>query len=201
MKTTIEQLTINDYKKQYIELKQKIIMAQKELDTFELYAKSMLPPLLENEQKRRLDWLAKHVDYLRRHKNYIKNSTALKDIVIDFVPLFICSGLVSGAGFCLCNKYKIYLGDLLDLWDDGFCYKGYPIVSCNIGIHWNTDYTIKYIKNKNIETTKESVKGQFKPLPGVPPEVFNKMRKANVAEQFYDIQPYKNIDLMIRAFK
>ena len=148
-----------------------------------------------------LNWLATHIDYLRRHKEYIKKSAILSKIVIDFLPLYTGAGMVSGAGFILCNDYKIYLGDLLDVWDAGFCYKGYPIVSCEIGIHWNTDYTIKYIKNKKIITIRKQAKGPFKYLPELPQKIFQKVCAANIAKQFPDILAYKNIELIMKIWK
>lgn len=194
-------MNINDYRKQYREFEERATKAKQDFEMFKVAEHRDFYELYRKEQEKHLLWIAEHIDYLQKHKEYIKNSPSLSKIVIDFLPLYTGGGLVSGAGFCLCSKYKIYLGDLIDVWDAGFCYKGYPIVSCNIGIHWNTDYTIKYIKNKKIKEIKVSVKGQFRHLPGVPSEVFGKVRKANIADQFHDMSTYKNIDLLIKVCK
>ena len=194
-------MNINDYRKQYREFEERAAKAKQDFEMFKVAEHRDFYELYRKEQEEHLLWLAEHIDYLQKHKEYIKNSPGLSKIVIDFLPLYTGGGLVSGAGFCLCSKYKIYLGDLLDVWGAGFCYKGYPIVSCNIGIHWNTDYNIKYIKSKKIEEVRVSIKGQFRHLPGVPSEIFGKVRKANIADQFHDMSTYKNIDLLIKACK
>ena len=64
------------------------------------------------------------------------------------VFLYCGGGLISGAGFCVGREYKIFLGELLDLWDGGFCYEGYPIVHCELGVNWSTIYHIEYIKDE-----------------------------------------------------
>ena len=194
-------MNINDYRKQYREFEERAAKAKQDFEMFKVAEHRDFYELYRKEQEEHLLWLAEHIDYLQKHKEYIKNSPGLSKIVIDFLPLYTGGGLVSGAGFCLCNKYKIYLGDLLDVWNAGFCYKGYPIVSCNIGIHWNTDYNIKYIKSKKIEEVRVSVKGQFRYLPGIPSEIFGKVRKANIADQFHDMSTYKNIALLIKVCK
>lgn len=194
-------MNINDYRKQYREFEERAAKAKQDFEMFKVAEHRDFYELYCKEQEEHLLWLAEHIDYLQKHKEYIKNSSSLSKIVVDFLPLYTGGGLVSGAGFCLCSKYKIYLGDLLDVWDAGFCYKGYPIVSCNISIHWNTDYNIKYIKSKKIEEVRVSVKGQFRHLPGVPSEIFGKVRKANIADQFHDMSTYKNIDLLIKVCK
>lgn len=194
-------MNINDYRKQYREFKERAAKAKQDFEMFKVAEHRDFYELYRKEQEEHLLWLAEHIDYLQKHKEYIKNSPGLSKIVIDFLPLYTGGGLVSGAGFCLCSKYKIYLGDLLDVWDAGFCYNGHPIVSCNIGIHWNTDYQLKYIKNKKIEEVRVSIKGQFRHLPEINKEVFAKVCKANIAKHFPDMSTYKNIDLLIKVCK
>lgn len=193
-------MNIHEYRKQYLKLEQKIFQAQQALETFKVSEYNNFCSLYEAEKEKHLNWLATHLDFLQKHKEYIKNSATLSKIVIDFLPLYIGGGLVAGAAFTFGSQYKIYLKDLLDVWDAGFCYEGCPIVSCHIGIHWKTEYNIKYIKNKKILTARKCVQGAFRDLPEISKEVFEKVRQANIAQKYPDMSTYRNIDLLIKIF-
>ena len=142
-----------------------------------------------------------HIDYFQKHKEYIKKSPYLSKIVIDFMSLYGGGGLISGAGFCLSNGYKIFLGDLLDLWDSGFCYNGCPIVFCELRIHWSTHYTIKFIKDKKIETIQKKFEGHHWFLPEIGEDIFKQMKKANINSKFPDMATYKNIETIMKKIQ
>lgn len=194
-------MDINDYRKKHAELQQNIAKAEQDLQAFKISECQEFNKLFHQEQEEHLKWFAEHIDCFQKHKEYIKKSPSLSNIVIDFMLLYGGGGLVSGAGFSLGSGYKIFLGDLLDIWDLGFCYNGYPIVHCELRIHWNTEYIIKYIKNKKIESIRKTAKGTFSYLPELKKEILEHVKKANINSKFPDMQMYKNIDLMIKNRK
>ena len=195
-------MNINDYRKKYLELEQKAVQAQQDLATFKAAEHRDFYELYHAEQRRHLNWLAKHFDYLQKHKEYIKQSPILSKIVVDFMYLYCGGGLVSGCGFSINSSgYKIFLGDLLDIWDAGFCYEGCPIVHCELGVHWGVTYTIKYIKNKKIKTVQKKYNGHQMYLPEIGEEVFTRVKKANITKEFPDMSTYRTIDLMIKILK
>lgn len=191
---------IKDYRTKYIELKQKALKAEQEFEEFKL-GDYEFKTLYEQEKEEHLQWFVEHFDYIQRHKDYIRNSPSLSKIIIDFLPLFNYGGLVSGAGFCYGKKYKIYLGELLDIWDAGFCYHGCPIISYYARMHYNTDIAFQYIQNKKIVPERIKITGIFKHLPDLDPEIFKKITKANIVNQYLDMQTYPNIGLMMEVCK
>ena len=195
-------MNINEYRKQYLELEQRAAQAQQELATFKAAEHRDFYELYHEEQKKHLNWFAEHFDYIAKHKEYIKKSPILSKIVIDFMYLYCGGGLASGCGFSINSSgYKIFLGDLLDIWDAGFCYEGCPIVHCELGIHWGTTYIIKYIKNNKIETIKKKYEGHQWYLPEISEEIFTRVKKANITKKFPDMSTYRNIELMMKILE
>ena len=192
-------MNINDYRKKYTELEQNIEKAQKAFEIFKISAKRDFEELYAEKNKKHLNWFAEHFDYFQKHQEYIKKSPILSKIVIDFMPLYIGGGLISGAGFSINpSGYKIFLGDLLDLWDSGFCYEGHPIVFCELRIHWSTTFVIKYIKNKRVETVHKKYDGHLWYLPEIGEETYKKLKKYNISKKFPDMSIYRNIELMMK---
>ena len=190
-------MNINEYRKKYLELEQKAAQAKQDFEIFKIGEKCNFNNLYYEEQKEHLNWFVKHFDYIERHKEYIKKSPILSKIVIDFMCLYRGGGLISGAGFSIASGgYKIFLGNLLDVWDAGFCYEGYPIVHCEFGIHWGTTYIIKYIKNNTIETVEKKYDGHQWYVPEIGEEVFNLLKKFNINKQFPDMSTYRTIELI-----
>lgn len=193
-------MNINDYRKQYLELEQKAKKARQEFETFKVAEHRDFYELYRKEREEHLNWFAEHFDYIEKHKEYIKKSPILGKIVVDFMTLYKGGGLVSGAGFSIAaSGYKIFLKDLFDVWDDGFCYEGFPIIHCEFRIHWGTSYVIKYIKNNKIETVEKKYEGHQWYVPEIGEEVFNLLKKFNINKQFPDMSTYRNIDLMIKG--
>ena len=192
-------MNISEYRNKYIELEQKVLNAQREFDIFKL-GDHDFATLYNQEKEKHLNWLVEHLDYLQKHKEYIRKSPVLSKIVIDFLPLYTYGGLVTGVGFSGCRKYKLFLGNLLDIWDAGFCYHDCPIISYETRIHHDTDITFQYIKNNKIITQKEKISSVFKHLPELDPDIFKKISAANIESQFSDMQPYTNLSLMIDVY-
>lgn len=193
-------MNINDYRQKYAELEQNIEKAQNAFKIFKISAPSGFNELYREEKERHLNWFAEHFDYFQKHKEYIKKSPILSKIVIDFMPLYFGGGLISGAGISINpGGYKIFLGNLLDLWDSGFCYEGHPIVFCELGIHWDTTCVIKYIKDKHVETVQKKYKGRQWYIPEMGEEIFNQLKKYNISRKFPDMSIYRNIELMMKG--
>ncbi len=194
-------MNISDYRKQYLELEQRVMQAQQEFTIFKAAEHSEFYQLYRKEQKKHLNWFVKHFDYFQKHKEYIKKSPVLGKIVVDFMTLYKGGGLISGAGFSIASDgYKIFLKDLFDVWDAGFCYDSYPVVHCEFGMHWSTDYVIKYIKNNKIKTAHRKYKGHQWFVPEIGEEVFNLLKKFNINKKFPDMSTYRNIELMIKGY-
>jgi len=195
-------MNVGDYRKQYLELEQKAARARQDFETFKTAEHRDFYELYHKEQEEHLNWFAEHFDYFQKHKEYIKKSPILSKIVIDFMPLYHGGGLISGAGFSVCSSgYKIYLGNLLDIWDSGFCYEGYPIVFSEFGMHWTTNYIVKYIKNNRIENVKKIYQGHQWYLPEIDKTIYEQLKKYNINKKFPDMSTYRTIDLIISAVK
>ena len=83
-------------------------------------------------------WILSHFEWIFANRSKIKTRPCAN---------FIVTGFVINAFACPYYAYKIdkiSLGDLIDLWDKGFIYKGFPLIHYRIS-HGDSSTNIAYI--------------------------------------------------------
>ena len=88
-------------------------------------------------------WFLSHCEWIYNNRHKLQNRTCAE---------FVISGLIINAFACPYGSYKIdkiTLGNLINLWNNGFTYKDLPL------IHYHQSYgdnsiNISYIANKKI---------------------------------------------------
>ena len=83
-------------------------------------------------------WFLSHCEWIYKNRHKLQNKTCAE---------FVISGLIINAFTCPYYAYKIdkiTLGDLIDLWDKGFIYKGFPLIHYRIS-HGDSSTNIAYI--------------------------------------------------------
>ena len=83
-------------------------------------------------------WILSHFEWIFANRSKIKTRPCAN---------FIVTGFVINSFACPYYAYKIdkiTLGDLIDLWDKGFIYKGFPMIHYRIS-HGDSSTNIAYI--------------------------------------------------------
>ena len=83
-------------------------------------------------------WILSHFEWIFANRSKLKTRPCAN---------FIITGFVINAFACPYYAYKIdkiSLGDLIDLWDKGFIYKGFPLIHYRIS-HGDSSTNIAYI--------------------------------------------------------
>lgn len=83
-------------------------------------------------------WILSHFDWIFANRSKLKTRPCAN---------FIVTGFVINAFACPYYAYKIdkiTLGNLIDLWDKGFIYKGFPLIHYRIS-HGDSSTHIAYI--------------------------------------------------------
>ena len=83
-------------------------------------------------------WILSHFEWIFANRSKIKTRPCANFIVTGFViKSFACP-------YYAYKIDKITLGDLIDLWDKGFIYKGFPLIHYRIS-HGDSSTNIAYI--------------------------------------------------------
>ena len=190
-------MTLNDYRQRYADLYNKVNQAQQELDHELVATEKEFNKLYQRQQDIDKRWFVANSDFFFKHKKHFQSDFGLSQIIIDFLLPYRNAGMVGGAAWNSSSEYKIYLKDLFNLWDDGFCYEGNPIISYQVITHYGQKIIIDYIKNGRIERISREHKDGKNPL-ALPSELLEKVRKANLAfkHQYQNWQTYKMIDVV-----
>lgn len=186
-------MTLQNYRQRYAEFYKKITQAEQNLNAELEATKIKFDQLFKQQQEIDKRWFAAHLDFFLKYKEHFRSDTGLGEIIIDFLPIFRCAGMVGGAAFSSCRGFKIKLGDLLDLWDNGFTYRGYPIISYEKYIRYGVKIIITYVKNGRIETTSTGYLTNKNPL-ALPEKLMTKVAAANIFREYPNWRTYKTID-------
>ena len=135
-----------------------------------------------------------------KYKKHFQSDYGLSDIIIDFLTLNKFAGLVGGVAFNPDYGCKILIKDLLNLWDEGFTYEGYPIIGYECYIHQGKKIIITYIKNCRIQVVSTDYLMTQNPLQ-LSEEIMKKVRKANVCYKYPDWKSYKTISVVRKVFE
>ena len=190
-------LSLNDYRQRYADFYHKIQTAEQELRHELASTKDKFDKLYQRQQNIDKRWFLSHLDFFLKHKKHFTSDFGLSQIIVDFLTLYHFGGLVGGAGFGSSYDCKITIKDLLNLWDEGFIHKGFPIVCYERYIHNGIKVRISYIRNGRIEVASTGFIRGKNPLE-LPEEILKKVRQANVAHKYIyqNWQTYKTIDMV-----
>lgn len=88
-------------------------------------------------------WFLSHCEWICNNRHRLQNKLCAE---------FVLTGFVINSFGCPYYGYtidKITLGNLIKLWDNGFIFRGYPLI--HYRRHHNSDYSsISYIKDRKI---------------------------------------------------
>lgn len=190
-------MNLNDYRQRYADLYNKVNQAQQELDHELASTRDEFDKLYQRQQDIDKRWFVANLDFFFKHKKHFTSDFGLSQIIVDFLTLYYTAGLCGGAGFSSGLDFKISIKDLLNLWDEGFTHKGYPIIFYERYLHDGVKIKITYIRNGRIEVASTGYLRSKNPL-ALPSELLEKVRKANLAykHQYQNWQTYKTIDVV-----
>ena len=185
-------MNLREYRQRYADFYNKIQTAKDELNS-ELFAtQKEFDELYCRQQEIDKRWFAGNLDYIIRHREHFQKS-GLGDIIIDFLLLYCNSGMVGGFAWGSSSDYKIRLKDLLSLWQKGFTYEGFPIISYHVIIHYGHKIRLEYVKNGHIEVVyRECVDGK-NPLE-LPNELISEVKSQDISYKYPSWQTYQTID-------
>jgi len=190
-------LSLNDYRQRYADIYQKIQTAEQELRHELVATEKEFNKLYQRQQEVDKRWFVTNLDFFLKYKKHFTSDFGLSQIIVDFLTLYHTAGLCGGAGFGSELDIKITIKDLLTLWNDGFTYKGYPIIGYEKYIHDGIKIKITYVKNCRIEVVSTDylrTKNQLE----LPEKILKKVQQANVAHKYIyqNWQTYKTIDVV-----
>lgn len=190
-------MTLNDYRQRYADLYNKVNQAQQELDHELVATEKEFSKLYQRQQEVDKRWFVANLDFFLKYKKHFTSDFGLSQIIVDFLTLYHTAGLCGGAGFGSELDIKITIKDLLTLWNDGFIYKGYPIICYERYLHEGVKIKITYIRKGRIEVASTGYLRSKNPL-ALPDEILEKVQKANLAHkyQYQNWQTYKTIDVV-----
>lgn len=190
-------MTLSEYRQRYADIYQKIQTAEQELRHELVATEKEFNKLYQRQQEVDKRWFVANLDFFLKYKKHFTSDFGLSQIIVDFLTLYHFGGLVGGAGFGSSYDCKITIKDLLNLWDEGFTHKGFPIVCYERYIHNGIKVRISYIRNGRIEAASTGYIQGKNPLE-LPQEVIDKVKKANLAfkYQYQNWQTYKTIDVI-----
>ena len=88
-------------------------------------------------------WFLSHCEWIYNNRHKLQNRTCAE---------FVISGLVINAFACPYGSYKIdkiTIGDLINLWNNGFTYKDLPLVHYHVS-YGDSSINISYVMSKKI---------------------------------------------------
>lgn len=190
-------MNLNEYRQRYADIYQKIQSAEQELRHELAATKDKFDKLYQRQQDIDKRWFVANLNFFLKHKKHFTSDFGLSQIIVDFLTLYLHGGLVGGAGFGTSPDCKISIKDLLNLWDEGFTYKGYPIIAYEKYVYHGFKIKITYVKNCRIEVVSTDYLRTKNPLE-LPEEILKKVRQANVAHKYIyqNWQTYKTIDVV-----
>jgi len=190
-------MTLSEYRQRYADLYNKIQTAQSKLDSELAATQTAFDRLYQRQQEIDKRWFVANLNFFLKYKHHFTSHFGLDEIIIDFLNLYQYGGLVGGAGFGGNLCHKISIKDLLTLWDEGFTYKGYPIIGYEKYIHEGIKIKITYVKNCRIEVVSTDYLRTKNPLE-LPEELLKKVRQADVSHKYIyqNWQTYKTIDVV-----
>ena len=187
-------MNLNEYRQHYADLQEKVTAAQNELDSALVVTQKKFNKLYAHQQMLDKSWFVRNLSFILKHKEFFKKGIT-GNVVVDFLTLYRSAGMVAGAGWGSSFDFKVYLKDLIDLWDNGFTYNGYPIISYNIIIHNGYRIMLEYVKLDHLETVSRSDQKGENPLH-LPKEIIEKVKSCDITDKYPDWTIYNTISVI-----
>ena len=119
-------------------------------------------------------WFLSHCEWIYNNRHKLQNKTCAE---------FVISGLIINAFACPYYAYKIdkiTLGNLINLWNNGFIYKGFPLIHYRIS-HGDSSTNIAYIYRGKVFSHRFLWNDEKKYVPTEEVKsIFRKLRKSKL---------------------
>lgn len=119
-------------------------------------------------------WLLGHIDYIWNNRHKLQNKPCAD---------FVITGFVINSFGCPYYGYaidKITLGNLIELWNKGFIYKGFPLIHYRIS-HGDSSTHIAYIYRGKVFSHRFLWNDEKKYVPTEEVKlIFRKLRKSKL---------------------
>ncbi|MBQ2886399.1 MAG: hypothetical protein IJE43_21990 [Alphaproteobacteria bacterium] len=119
-------------------------------------------------------WFLSHCEWIYNNRHKLQNRTCAE---------FAISGLIINAFACPYCSYridKITLGNLINLWNNGFIYKGFPLIHYRIS-HGDSSTNIAYIYRGKVFSHRFLWNDEKKYVPTEEVKsIFRKLRKSKL---------------------
>ena len=139
-------MELQELKQTYNDLSNQIKELKLKQDQIKLEYQHLFDTELKKKQELDRQWFIRNFDYIIRHKDYFFEKSPFCDIVIDFLPLYIYGGLAGGAGFNG-SINRIFLKELIYLWNTTYNYEGHPLIGYQKAIHNGIRQWVTYVEN------------------------------------------------------
>lgn len=131
------------------EISSQISELNKEKEKYIQLHTSEILEYLKEKQAIDYKWFVDNFDYIWKYKDKLATDKPFSEIVIDFIQLYRTTGLQNGVAFN--GSYnQMYLRDLITLWNWGYMYKGYPIISIKTIYHNDKRTMVSYVKDNSV---------------------------------------------------
>lgn len=145
----------NIHIKKLKEISLQIFSLQKEKEKYIQTHTSEILEYLKEKQTIDYEWFVDNFDYIWKYRKEFVEKAPFNEIIVDFIQVYRTTGLQAGVAFN--GSYnQIYLKDLITLWDEGYLYNGYPILSIKTIYHNGKNVIIDYIKDGNVFSCKDN---------------------------------------------
>lgn len=122
----------------------KIECLNEEMNDFKQTNLPVVKEHIKQQKQQRREWFLEHFDKIWKNRHKFKLGTPYASVIVN--------GIIITSFACPYYGYaidKISIGNLVKLWDNGFMFRGYPLI--HYRRHHNSDCSsISYIKDRKI---------------------------------------------------
>lgn len=122
----------------------KIECLNEEMNDFKQTNLPVVKEHIKQQKQQHREWFLEHFDKIWKNRHKFKLGTPYASVIVD--------GIIITSFACPYYGYaidKISIGNLVKLWDNGFMFRGYPLI--HYRRHHNSDCSsISYIKDRKI---------------------------------------------------
>lgn len=133
-----------EYNKILCDYQAKIEYLNEEMNNFKRTNLPIVKEHIKQQKQQHREWFLKHFDKIWENRHKFKLGTPYASVIVD--------GIIITSFACPYYGYaidKISIGNLVKLWDNGFMFRGYPLI--HYRRHHNSDCSsISYIKDRKI---------------------------------------------------
>ncbi len=133
-----------EYNKILCDYQAKIECLNEEMNDFKQTNLPLVKEHIKQQKQQHREWFLEHFDEIWKNRHKFKLGTPYASVIID--SIIITSFACPYYGYVV---DKISIGNLVKLWDNGFMFRGYPLI--HYRRHHNSDcISISYIKDRKV---------------------------------------------------